>query len=197
MIRLSGLVDLKSVGLAARNLREDAPETPPDNIQGDEPTPSPEEMGGQQNPKAQLMTLQTQVGELYNMLGDGETSEGWVADNIKKAAELVSAAYSHVNYEKNKHNSIGDGEGSPAEKMDSDSLNEKWNGDAKVKKTGEYSGKSEEELKSKMSSLKAQSKSHQDKGEKVPEDVKKKEKQVMFALRAKGGWKKGEGAASK
>ncbi len=70
-------------------------------------------------------------------------------------------------------------------------LDEKWAGDAEVKPTGQYKDKSVEELKSMLAKLK-KSGPH---GEDSPEA--KKQRQINFALRAKGGWKKGEGAALK
>ncbi len=74
---------------------------------------------------------------------------------------------------------------------DDGELLEKWAGDAKVKPTGQYKDKSVEELKSMLAKLK-KSGPH---GEDSPEA--KKQRQINFALRAKGGWKKGEGAALK
>lgn len=74
---------------------------------------------------------------------------------------------------------------------DSAMLDEKWAGDAKVKPTGEYKGKSKEELKAMLAKLQ-KSGPH---GKDSPEA--KKQRQINFALRAKGGWKKGEGAAMK
>lgn len=76
-------------------------------------------------------------------------------------------------------------------------LNEKWNKDVKVKKTGEYADKTKDELEGMLDNLKAKSKKYQEKGEKVPKKIKEKESEIVFALRAKGGWKKGEGAISK
>jgi len=70
-------------------------------------------------------------------------------------------------------------------------LDEKWAGDAKVKPTGEYSGKSVEELKSMLAKLK-KSGPHDENS-----PAAKKQRQINFALRAKGGWKKGEGAAKR
>jgi len=70
-------------------------------------------------------------------------------------------------------------------------LDEKWAGDAKVKATGEYSGKSVEELKSMLAKLKKSGPHKADSPE------AKKQHQINFALRAKGNWKKGEGAALK
>ena len=70
-------------------------------------------------------------------------------------------------------------------------VKEKWAGDAKVKATGEYAGKSVEELKSMLASLKKSGPHAEDSPE------AKKQRQINFALRAKGHWKKGEGAAQK
>ena len=70
-------------------------------------------------------------------------------------------------------------------------VEEKWAGDAKVKATGEYAGKSVEELKSMLASLKKSGPHAEDSPE------AKKQRQINFALRAKGHWKKGEGAAQK
>ena len=74
---------------------------------------------------------------------------------------------------------------------DSAMLDEKWAGDAKIKATGEYSGKSVEELKSMLAKLKKSGPHKADSPE------AKKQHQINFALRSKGGWKKGEGAALK
>jgi len=60
-----------------------------------------------------------------------------------------------------------------------------------VKPTGEYKDKSVEELKSMLAKLK-KSGPHDENSPQA-----KKMRQINFALRAKGGWKKGEGAAMK
>ncbi len=65
--------------------------------------------------KAQLMSLNKQSGELYNMIGEQEGLEAWVQDKISKASDYVNAVYNYLQYEKNKPNSLGDGEGSPAD----------------------------------------------------------------------------------
>lgn len=70
-------------------------------------------------------------------------------------------------------------------------VQEKWAGDAKVKATGEYAGKSVAELKSMLAKL------HKSGPHKRGSEEEKKMHQINFALRAKGHWKKGEGAASK
>lgn len=63
-------------------------------------------------------------------------------------------------------------------------LDEKWPGKADVEKTGEYSDKTIAELKAQLKKLK-------DNPNKT-ESLKKKERQIIFAIRAKGGWKKGK-----
>jgi hypothetical protein len=74
---------------------------------------------------------------------------------------------------------------------DSAMLDEKWAGDAEVKPTGQYKDKSVEELKSMLAKLKKSGPHDKD------SPAAKKMRQINFALRAKGGWKKGEGAAMK
>ena len=74
--------------------------------------------------------------------------------------------------------------------FDEFSVNEKWNKNVKVKKTGEHAGKTVAELRSELSSLKEKSKSYQDKGKSVPQSIINKEGELKFAIRAKTGWKK-------
>lgn len=75
--------------------------------------------------------------------------------------------------------------------MSEEQVDEKWAGDAKIEKTGQYAGKSAAELKSMLAKLKKSGPHHKDSKE------AKRMRQINFALRAKGGWKKGEGAAMK
>ena len=75
--------------------------------------------------------------------------------------------------------------------MSEEQVDEKWAGGADVKHTGQYSGKSVAELKSMLAKLKKSGPHHKDSKE------AKRMRQINFALRAKGGWKKGEGAAMK
>lgn len=63
-------------------------------------------------------------------------------------------------------------------------LDEKWPGKAEIKKTGEYSDKTIAQLKSELKKLKD--------NPKKSESLKRKERQLIFAIRAKGGWKKGK-----
>jgi hypothetical protein len=88
--------------------------------------------------------------------------------------------------------SIGKGEMSLAgHEMKEEALDEKWAGDAEVKPTGQYKDKSVAELKSMLAKLKKSSPHDKD------SPAAKKMRQINFALRAKGGWKSGEGAAMK
>lgn len=65
-------------------------------------------------------------------------------------------------------------------------INEKWAGDVDVKSTGQYADKTVADLKKSIAALKAK--------ETSTEADKKKMGQLLFALRAKQGWKKGKGA---
>jgi hypothetical protein len=71
-------------------------------------------------------------------------------------------------------------------------MNEKWDKDVKIKSTGEHAGKTVAEIDKELSNLKKRSQTYQDKGEKVPEDIKEKEHELNFAKRAKTGWKENE-----
>jgi hypothetical protein len=71
-------------------------------------------------------------------------------------------------------------------------LEEKWDDDVKIKKTGEYANKTLDQLHNELANLKKKSKEYQDKDEDVPHEIKRKEAQVMFAIRAKRNWKKGK-----
>lgn len=75
-----------------------------------------------------------------------------------------------------------------------DVLKEKWDKDVETKSTGEYSDVNISELKKEVIKLKRQNDKHQEKDKKVPEKNKKKMGQLLFAIRAKQGWKKGEGS---
>jgi hypothetical protein len=61
-------------------------------------------------------------------------------------------------------------------------LGEKWKKDVDIKSTGEHKGKTIEQLKKEIEALKGKSGNKEKMGE------------LLFALRAKQGWKKGEGA---
>lgn len=73
-------------------------------------------------------------------------------------------------------------------------INEKWEGDVKVKSTGEHAGKTVQQLKSELDTLKNKSKGYQDKGQKVPQSIIDQEREILFAIRAKKGWPKGKGS---
>lgn len=69
-------------------------------------------------------------------------------------------------------------------------VNEKWEGNVDVKKTGEHSKKTVKQLKDELNSLKEKSKKYQDDGKKVPKKIVDQEAELKFAIRAKQGWKK-------
>ena len=62
-------------------------------------------------------------------------------------------------------------------------LEEKWKPEVEIKSTGEHAGKSMAQLKKEIEALKGKPGNKEKMGE------------LLFALRAKGGWKKGKGAA--
>jgi predicted RNase H-like nuclease (RuvC/YqgF family) len=67
-------------------------------------------------------------------------------------------------------------------------IQEKWEGDVEVKKTGEYAGKSISELNAEIKKLKEKSQKLQDEGKKVPKSIKEKMSELYFAKRAKKDW---------
>lgn len=76
-------------------------------------------------------------------------------------------------------------------------INEKWKGKkVEVEKTGEYADKTIAELKKIKSDLKKENDKYQEDGKTVPKKNKEKMSEIVFAIRAKGGWKKGEGATN-
>lgn len=120
MIRLTGLISLPAIGLSSRAPRNDSP-IPAEQLQESPVPETPEEpiqepsVEQNQSIKANLMTLSKQVNELYNMIGDDEQLEPWVSERLSQACEHISAIHSQVQYEKSKAQSIGNGEGSPAD----------------------------------------------------------------------------------
>lgn len=107
MIRLMGLVELRPVGSLKR-------EAVSDNV-ADSDTP-PADSGDESGmAKAQLMKLSKQASELYNMIGDGEELEAWVQDKVSKGSDYINSVHSHLQYQKNSANTIGNGEGVPAD----------------------------------------------------------------------------------
>jgi len=76
-------------------------------------------------------------------------------------------------------------------------INEKWKGkEVEVEKTGEYADKTQAELKKMKSDLKKENDKYQEEGKDVPKKNKEKMSEIVFALRAKGGWKKGKDATN-
>jgi len=74
-----------------------------------------DEVGQQEHAKAKLMRLHKQTAALYNMLGDVDEAEEWVTQKIADAAECINSVFNHIEYEKNKPSSLGNGEGTPAD----------------------------------------------------------------------------------
>jgi chaperonin cofactor prefoldin len=70
-------------------------------------------------------------------------------------------------------------------------MREAWDTDTDIKQTGEHAGKTIAQLQGELETLKKRSKTYQEKGESVPEEIKKKEHQITFAIRAKRNWKGG------
>lgn len=83
---------------------------------------------------------------------------------------------------------FGTGESDFTAGMSENELREKWKGDVKVKKTGEYSDKSISDLDSRIKALKDLSGKYQEKGERVPKKLKEKMSELYFAKRSKKGW---------
>jgi hypothetical protein len=65
--------------------------------------------------KAQLMSLQKQAAELFNMIGDTDNLEAWVQDKISKASDYMNSVYQNMQYEKSNASTLGAGEGAPAD----------------------------------------------------------------------------------
>ena len=75
------------------------------------------------------------------------------------------------------------------------SMNEKWEGEVEVEKSGEYSDMGIEELNSAIKKLKAKNDKTKEAGKKVSDADRTKMSQLYFAKRAKQGWK-GKGKAA-
>lgn len=67
-------------------------------------------------------------------------------------------------------------------------LNEKWNGDVEVKKTGEFAKMTEKEIEAEIKKLKDKTKKLKDSGKKVSQPDRKRMSQLYFALRSKKNW---------
>jgi|TARA_R100001129_G_C5230551_1_gene222415 hypothetical protein len=67
-----------------------------------------------------------------------------------------------------------------------DQLEEKWKGDVEIEQTGEWAGKTLDQLRKRKNTL-------MDKEERTPEE-QEEVREINFAIRAKTGWKKGKGA---
>jgi len=126
MIRLMGLVDLRghSIGKDRTALSE---AIPPDDMakDGQGPDPSTVVTGDEGNmTKAQLLNIQKQTAELYNMTNDNEGIEAWLQEKLSSAAELINVVYTYLQYENKKPKSVGDGDGTPADPNQSDAMSD-------------------------------------------------------------------------
>jgi len=76
-------------------------------------------------------------------------------------------------------------------------INEKWDKDVEVKKTGKHTNKTINELRREQSKLKKESQKLQDQGKSVPKKMKEEMGELLFAIRAKKNWPKGKGSTIK
>jgi hypothetical protein len=74
------------------------------------------------------------------------------------------------------------------QRMEEGDVNEKWEGDVEVKKTGEYADMSIKQIDAAIKALKDENQRYEDKDKKVPEKNKTKMSQLYFAKRAKKDW---------
>ena len=79
-------------------------------------------------------------------------------------------------------------------KLKKENMNEKWEGNTQVEKTGEYSDMSVSQINAAIKALKSKTAKLQDEGKKVPKSMREKMSELYFAKRAKQGWK-GKGSA--
>ena len=80
-------------------------------------------------------------------------------------------------------------------------LKEEWEsksgGPVKIDSTGEHAKKTPEKIASELAAIKKRNEARRKEGKKAdPKDVEKQD-ELLFAQRAKGGWKKGKGATKK
>ena len=106
--------DKKWGGTAPIRQEEINESEPHNNIPGDDEG-VPEQSHDGKTTKADLLAIHKKAGELYNMIGEDEQLEGWVQEKVSLTAEYIDSLHSHINYEKNKPASVGDGEGTPAD----------------------------------------------------------------------------------
>ncbi len=117
---------VSEIDMSLRGITGRIDEAPDNVVDSDTPPADTNDDGEGYMAKAQLMSLNKQSGELYNMLGDNEELEAWIQSKITKASDYINAAYNYMQYEKNKANTIGNGEGTPADPSmpTDDNLNE-------------------------------------------------------------------------
>ena len=71
------------------------------------------------------------------------------------------------------------------------SMEEKWDKEVKVEKTGEYANKTIAELKKQLSRLKELTQKYKENDEVVPKSFRKRMSELIFAIRSKRDWPKG------
>jgi hypothetical protein len=89
--------------------------------------------------KAQLMSLQKQAAELFNMIGDNDNLEGWVQDKISKASDYMNSVYQSMQYEKTNAKSMGAGDGVPADSTMKESVDNPFSVSYWIKQQGSKS----------------------------------------------------------
>ena len=107
-------------------------------------------------------------------------------DKIKTTVSKLGLAKTHLekkfNISKVRFHTVR-GEVSLLDFKVNESLDEKWKKDVEIDSTGEHADKTVEQIKREIEDLRGEPGNNEELGE------------LLFALRAKGGWKKGEGAA--
>ena len=137
----------------------------------------------------------------------GEMMEGECTECGMKSGEVMEKLYGNQSrIDKNKNGKIDSqdfkmlrkrretNEGDDIVDGKQSSMNEKWKGDVEVKKTGEYSNMTIEDINSEIKKLKNKTQKLKDEDKSVPKQDREKMSELYFAKRSKQGWK-GEGKA--
>jgi len=131
------------------------------------------------------------VGQIDKELSGIEKKSSAIQNKGEKVPEDMKKKEHQLNFAKRAKNHWNEGKemskGEAKAKVE-----EKWDSNVKINKTGENSKKSVGQIDKELSGIEKKSKAIQDRGEKVPEDIKKKEHQLNFAKRAKNHWNEGK-----
>lgn len=154
--------------------------------------------------RADLYKIAKYAIKLHDMLkgvSEQQGLQGWQQAKITKASDYISSVYHNLEYDLkfNGQDTLGEEKKTNPAKTDhkskmhdklskkvDEAVNEKWKGNAEVKKTGEYSDRTVKSLRKEYKKLK-------DSGphpKSSPEYEKMRE--LAFAIRAKTGWNKVE-----